>query len=83
MKTSTLKKRHQAALVGSGVSPFVIYDCRHTRLTRWAKTMDPFTLMKLPGHADLGTTMRYVHMNDDDIRAASPELQSRLQINPY
>ena len=32
--------------------------------------MDPFTLMKLAGHADLSTTMRYVHLNDDDVRAA-------------
>ena len=39
-------------------------------LTRWAKTIDPFTLMKLAGHADLSTTMRYVHLNDDDVRAA-------------
>ncbi len=70
IETSTLKKQHQAALAECGVSPFVIYDCRHTCLTRWAKTMDPFTLMKLAGHADLSTTMRYVHMNDDDVRAA-------------
>jgi hypothetical protein len=32
--------------------------------------MDPFTLKKLAGHADLSTTMRYVHLNDDDVRAA-------------
>jgi hypothetical protein len=32
--------------------------------------MDPFTLMKLAGHADLNTTMHYVHLNDDDVRAA-------------
>src|SRR5258708_14355812 len=68
VESSTLKKRHQAALTLSGVSRFVIYDLRHTCLTRWAKTMDPFTLMKLAGHADLNTTMRYVHRNDDDVR---------------
>jgi len=70
IESSTLKKQHRAALAASGVSPFVIYDLRHTCLTRWAKTMDPFTLMKLAGHADLNTTMRYVHLNDDDVRAA-------------
>ena len=32
--------------------------------------MDPFTVMKLAGHADLNTTMRYIHLNDDDVRAA-------------
>jgi integrase len=32
--------------------------------------MDPFTLKKLAGHTDLNTTMRYVHLNDADVRAA-------------
>jgi integrase len=70
IESSTLKKQHRAALAASGVSPFVIYDLRHTCLTQWAKTMDPFTLMKLAGHSDLKTTLRYVHLNDDDVRAA-------------
>ena len=33
--------------------------------------MDPFTLKKLAGHTDLNTTMRYVRLNDDDVRAAT------------
>lgn len=70
IEDSTLKKKHVEALKGSEVSPFVIYDLRHTCLTRWAKTMDPFTLMKLAGHADLNTTRRYVHLNDGDVLAA-------------
>ena len=32
--------------------------------------LDPFTLKKLAGHTDLNTTMRYVHLNDEDVRAA-------------
>jgi integrase len=71
----TLKKQHEAALTASGVPRFVIYDLRHTCLTRWAKTMDPFTLKKLAGHSDLNTTMRYVHLNDDDVRAAMTRAQ--------
>jgi integrase len=76
MEGSTLKKQHQAALSASRVSPFVFYDLRHTCLTRWAKIMDPFTLMKLAGHADLNTTMRYVHLNDDDVREAMGKAES-------
>lgn len=38
--------------------------------------MDPFTLKKLAGHADLNTTMRYVHLNDEDVRAAMEKAQS-------
>jgi integrase len=29
-----------------------------------------FTLMKQAGHPDLNTTMRYGHLNDDEVRAA-------------
>lgn len=37
--------------------------------------MDPFTLKKLAGHSDLNTTMRYVHLNDADVRAAMEKVQ--------
>jgi integrase len=57
------------------VAPFVPYDMRHTCLTRWAKVLDPFTLKRLAGHADLTTTMRYVHLNDDDVRAAMEKVR--------
>ena len=70
IETGTLKKQHARAITASEVAVFVPYDLRHTCLTRWAKVMDPFTLKKLAGHTDLNTTMRYVHLNDADVRAA-------------
>lgn len=70
MEDSTIKKQHAKALELSQVPAFVLYDLRHTCLTRWAKGMDTFTLKKLAGHEDLKTTLRYVHLNDDDVRAA-------------
>jgi integrase len=75
IETGTLKKPHAKALTASKVSAFVPYDLRHTCLTRWAKVMDPFTLRKLAGHTDLNTTMRYVHLNDDDVRTAMERVQ--------
>lgn len=75
IETGTLKKPHAKALTASEVPAFVPYDLRHTCLTRWAKVMDPFTLKKLAGHADLNTTMRYVHLNDDDVRATMEKAQ--------
>ena len=69
--TSTFKKQHGAALKTSAVDPFVIYCLRHTCLTRWAESgMDVFTLKKLAGHANISTTMRYVHMTDARSREA-------------
>jgi integrase len=77
---SSLKKQHQKALVSSKVRKFVLYDLRHTCLTRWAKVMDAFTLKTLAGHTDLNTTMRYVHLNDSDVRIAMEKAQRWAQI---
>jgi integrase len=76
---SSLKKQHQKALAASKVRKFVPYDLRHTCLTRWAKVMDPFTLKTLAGHTDLNTTMRYVHLNDSDVRAEMEKAQGWAQ----
>ncbi len=60
---SSVKKQHAAALDRSMVHPFVIYSLRHTCLTRWAESgMNPYELMRRAGHADLTTSMRYIHM---------------------
>jgi len=80
IETGTLKKQHAKAITASGVAAFVPYDLRHTCLTRWARVMDPFTLKKLAGHTDLNTTMRYVHLNDDDVRAAMEKAQAGHKI---
>lgn len=67
---STLKKQHEAAIAASEVAPFVIYDFRHTRITRWAKVLPLPVVQRLAGHTDISTTMRYVHLSDDDVRVA-------------
>ena len=71
----TLRKQHDDALKASGVSRFVIYDFRHTRITRWAKVLPLPVVQRLAGHTDISTTMRYVHLNDDDVRAAMAKEQ--------
>jgi integrase len=71
INSSSLKKHHATALKEAKIEAFVIYALRHTCLTRWAESgMDVFTLKKLAGHANISTTMRYVHMNDATTRAA-------------
>jgi integrase len=75
---SSIKKAHLRALKASEVSPFVIYDLRHTCLTRWARYMDPFTLKKLAGHESLETTMRYVHLNERDSDAKLLDTRDKL-----
>jgi integrase len=47
-----------------------LYTLRHTCLTRWAPHMDPWTLAYLDGHRDMNITKRYVHPQEQTIRAA-------------
>ena len=49
---------------------FVIYDLRHTCITRWAKVLPLPVVQKLAGHTSISTTMRYVHLTDADVLAA-------------
>ena len=70
VESATIKKQHEAAIAASGVPGFVIYDFRHTRITRWAKVLPLPVVQRLAGHTDISTTMRYVHLSDDDVRAA-------------
>jgi integrase len=67
---STIRLKHKQACDAAEVEYFVPYAFRHTRLTRWAATMDAFTLAYLAGHSDIGTTRRYVHVQMETIRAA-------------
>jgi integrase len=71
IEASTLRKQHAKALKASGVTRFELYVLRHTCLTRWAKWMDPFTFHRVAGHADMKTTMRYVHPSDADMDEAT------------
>ena len=80
---SSLKRQHAKACTMAEVAPFVPYTFRHTRLTRWAEVMDPYTLAHLAGHADFSTTKRYVHPREETIREAmrkAEEVQSRHKI---
>lgn len=70
IEKSSLKKQHLSAVKESKVPPFVLYECRHTCLTRWAEHMDPYTLAYLAGHSDFAMTKRYVHPQAETVRKA-------------
>ena len=83
IEPSSLKKQHLKAIAegtrilrektknkDAELAPFELYTLRHTCLTRWAPHMDPWTLAYLAGHRDMNITKRYVHPQEQTIRAA-------------
>jgi len=88
MEPSTLKKQHAKAIEQATkilrketkredveFQGFELYTLRHTCLTRWAPHMDPWTLAYLAGHRDMNITKRYVHPQEQTIRAAMDRAQ--------
>jgi integrase len=76
IEPSTIRDHHEAAVEASGVSPFVLYDLRHTCLTRWSAHMDPYTLSYLAGHSSFVTTKRYVHPQADTVLTAMKRVKN-------
>ena len=83
IEPSSLKKQHAKAIreatailrkqtkrENDNFEGFELYTLRHTCLTRWAPHMDPWTLAYLAGHRDMNITKRYVHPQEQTIRAA-------------
>jgi integrase len=69
-KEATRLLREQSGNKSVTFERFDLYSLRHTCLTRWAPHMDPWTLMRLAGHRDMSTTMRYIHPEDEATRQA-------------
>ena len=73
------KDQHAKALRDSGVKPFEPYCLRHTALTRLAESgCDVFTLMRIAGHSNIQTTMRYIHPQAEAVEMAFQRLQGEL-----
>jgi integrase len=88
IEPSSLKKQHANAIAeatrilrkesGSeegSLEGFELYTLRHTCLTRWAPHMDSWTLAYLAGHRDMNITKRYVHPQEQTVRAAMDRAQ--------
>ena len=88
IEPSSLKKQHANAIAearrilqkeahrkDAKFEGFEFYTLRHTCLTRWAPHMDPWTLAYLAGHRDMNITKRYIHPQEQTIRAAMDRAQ--------
>ena len=72
---------HKKALAASKIRPaFKLYDCRHTYGTRAIESgVNPLSLMRLMGHANLATTNRYVHLSEDHLAEAQKRIEAYRQ----
>jgi len=67
---SALRRRYNAALRRAGLRPLRFHDLRHTFGTRTIAKADIRRVQEWMGHADIQTTMRYLHYvpRPDDAR---------------
>jgi integrase len=64
MEASSLRDRYKAALVRAGLRPLRFHDLRHTFGTLAIRRAEVPAVQAWMGHADIQTTMRYVHHRD-------------------
>jgi integrase len=58
---SALRRRYKTALAAAGLRPLRFHDLRHTFGTRMIAKADIRRVQEWMGHADIQTTMRYLH----------------------
>jgi integrase len=58
---SALRRRYKGALQAAGLRPLRFHDLRHTFGTRMIAKADIRRVQEWMGHADIQTTMRYLH----------------------
>jgi integrase len=61
LDASALRRRYDRALKRAGVRPLRFHDLRHTFGTRMIARADIRRVQEWMGHADVQTTMRYLH----------------------
>ena len=75
-------KREFKELVSETGQTFTAYDCRHTFATQAKRSgVDPQTLRRIMGHANLSTTDKYyTHMGLEDLLTASKQIDLKIAV---
>ena len=78
---SALRRRYKAALAAAGLQSLRFHDLRHTFGTRMIAKADIRRVQEWMGHADIQTTMRYLHFapRQEDARLVAEAFQSRCR----
>src|SRR5581483_6238631 len=64
MDSTWLRDRYKAAVARAGLRPLRFHDLRHTFGTLAVRRAEVPAVQAWMGHADIQTTMRYVHHRD-------------------
>jgi integrase len=89
VEKSTLKKQHKGVFKTlkeeaekndeKPVRPFVLYDLRHTFLTRLGESgCDVWTFARIAGHSNIKQSSRYVHPSGDAVLDAMERMGGKL-----
>ncbi|HEY3772247.1 MAG TPA: tyrosine-type recombinase/integrase [Solirubrobacteraceae bacterium] len=81
---SALRRRYQAALGAAGLGPLRFHDLRHTFGTRMIAKADIRRVQEWMGHADVQTTMRYLHYapREEDARLVAEAFEVEVDVAP-
>jgi integrase len=73
--TDTIKKSFAAACKAAGIEGFRFHDCRHTAITRMVQAgIAPMEVMKISGHTQTNTFVRYVNPDTGAVQRAADAL---------
>ena len=73
------RRRYKAALKRAGLRPLRFHDLRHTFGTRMIAKADIRRVQEWMGHADVATTMQYLHYVERPDEARSSPRLSRIE----
>ena len=81
---SALRRRYKAALAAGGLRPLRFHDLRHTFGTRMIAKADIRRVQEWMGHADIQTTMRYLHYapREEDARLVAEAFEVESMAEP-
>ena len=63
-RPDSYRRAIERACARAQIKPWTPYQLRHNAITEAVQTHDILTAKSLAGHADIATTMRYVHLTD-------------------
>jgi integrase len=75
--TNTIKTAFKSACLVAGIADFRFHDCRHTATTRMIAAGCSYTeVMKITGHSQLKTFLRYLNISPETANAVAGRLHA-------